>query len=283
MPSKSDKMASVKSFYTSKPGTAVSRNTAAKKAVRAANTKTFNTKVNKALKSMSLIERRQKTVTLSTQITKGSGLITTDQTSPVTTHGICYQNLFNTMLLNRGDEQGEFNGNKISDVKLNISGVAISQPYNSSTNSSVMPFEVWFVFYKNRDGVQANGKPNDMKQYPNNQVGDIHDIFTTTYPWNKDQFIIKGVKRFKLRANPQDTDQNNVYLNSVTSNAPIFRRFNYQVPVAKVLKYGDGENIPTNDYISLGIYVMNGDGENLPPAQARCKIMGSMTMSYTDA
>jgi len=259
------------------------RKAAVNRAIKAANTKTFNTRVNKALKSLSILERKQKTVTLTTNFTKGSGLITTDATSPVTTHGLCYQNLFNTMLLNRGDEQGEFTGNKISDVKLNISGVAISQPYNSSTNNSVMPFEVWFVFYKNRDGIQANGKPNDMKEYPNNQVGDIHEIFTTTYPWNKDQFIIKGVKKFTLRANPQDTDQNNVYLNSVTSNAPIFRRFNFKVPVAKVLKYGDSENIPTNDYISLGIYVMNGDGENLPPTQLRCKIMGSMTMSYTDA
>lgn len=259
------------------------RKSAAKKATQAAATKTFNTKVNKALIQSHVIERKQKTITFPTSTTKGTGLETTDAATPVTVRGIHVSNVFAHCTLNRGDDQDKFNGNKISDVKLSFSGVAVSQPYNATTNNSTAPMEVWFVFYKNKSGILAKGNPNGLKSYPNNTKGKIKEIFTSSYPWNKEEYTIKGVKKFKLRARPKEMTDEDTVVNSQTSNAPTFRRFNYQLPVAKMLKYGDSDDMPSNDYLSMGIYIMDGYGEPLDPAQARCKIYGAYYFSYTDA
>ena len=259
------------------------RKSAAKKASKAAATKTFNTRVNKALTSLNVIERKQKTITFPTASTKGTGYETTDAATPVVIRGIHISNVFAHCTLNRGDDQDEFTGNKISNVKLTFSGVAVSLPYNATTNNSTAPMEVWFVFYKNKAGVMAKGNPNGLKSYPNNTKGKIKEIFTSTYPWNREEYTIKGVKKFKLRARPKEMGDEDTVVNSQTSNAPTFRRFSYQLPVAKMLKYGDSDDMPSNDFLSMGIYIMDGYGEPLDPAQQRCKIYGSYYFSYTDA
>lgn len=259
------------------------RKRAAKKAVKASNSKVFNNRVSKALTNLHIIERKQKTITFVTAQTKGTGYQTTDASVPVVTHGIHVSNVFEHCKLTRGDKQDQFSGNKISEVKLNFSGVAISLPYESDTNNSTMPFEVWFVFYKNKAGVMAKGNPNGLKSYPADTKGAIKELFTSCYPWNREDYTIKGVKKFSLRAMPKAYTNGNTFENQQTSNFPIFRRFNYSLPVAKMLKYADSEDMPSNDYLSMGIYIMNGDGSDLPPAQVRCEIQGSYYFSFTDA
>jgi len=259
------------------------KTTTVAKATKAANNKRFKVRVDKALKALNIIERKQKTITFPTATTKGTGFESTDAATPVAVRGILVTNVFAHCTLTRGDDQDEFTGNKISNVRLKFSGVAVSQAYDSTTNSSTAPMEVWFVFYKNKAGTLAKGNPNGLKSYPNNTKGKIQEIFTSTYPWNREEYTIKGVKKFKLRARPKDTDQEDQIVNSQTSNAPTFKRFSYSLPVAKMLKYGDSDIIPSNDYLSMGIYIFDGYGEPLPPAQARVKIYGSYYFSFTDA
>ena len=259
------------------------KTTTVAKATRAANQKKFKVRVNKALKALNIIERKQKTIVFPTATTKGTGFVSSDAATPVAIRGILVTNVFAHCRLNRGDDQDEFTGNKISNVKLKFSGVAVSQAYNATTNNSTAPMEVWFVFYKNKAGLLAKGNPNGLKSYPNNTKGSINEIYTSTYPWNREEYTIKGVKKFKLRARPKDTDQEDQIVNSQTSDAPTFKRFSFQLPVAKMLKYGDSDDMPSNDYLSMGIYIYDGFGEPLDPAQARCKIYGSYYFSYTDA
>lgn len=243
----------------------------------------FKNRVNKALKQLNIIERKQKTITFPTATTKGTGYETTDAATPVVVKGIHISNVFEHCTLNRGDDQDEFTGNKISNVRLTFSGVAVSQAYDATTNNSTAPMEVWFIFYKNKAGVMAKGNPNGLKSYPNNTKGKINEIFTSTYPWNREEYTIKGVKRFKLRARPKELADDDAVVNGQTSNAPTFRRFSYRLPVSKMLKYGDSDNKPSNDYLSMGIYIFDGYGEPLTSAQARVKVYGSYYFSYTDA
>jgi hypothetical protein len=259
------------------------RSSVTRKAVKAASTKTFNTKVNKALTQLNVIERKQKTIVFPTSSTRGTGYETTDSSVPSVVRGLFVSNVFEHCQLTRGDQQDQFTGNKISNVRLRFSGVAVSNAYDSTNNNSTAPMEVWFVFYKNKAGLLAKGNPNGLKSYPNDTKGKVKEIFTSTYPWNREEYTIKGVKKFKLRARPKEDNDDDTVINGQTSNAPTFHRFSYNLPVAKMLKYGDSDTKPSNDYLSMGIYIMDGYGVTLDPAQQRCAIYGSYTFSYTDA
>lgn len=253
------------------------------KALKAASSKVFNAKVEKSLTQLHIIERKSKTVTFPTASTKGTGLESTTASVPQVVRGIYVSNVFEHVQLTRGPDNDEFTGNKISDVSLRFSGVAVSNQYDATNNNSTAPMEVWFVFYKNKAGIEAKGNPNGIKQYPGNTTGKIDTVFTSTYPWNKNEYTIKGVKKFKLRARPKELADDDGVINGQTSNAPTFHRFNYKLPVAKMLKYGDSETKPSNDYLSMGIYIIDGYGGTLTPAQQRCAIYGSYTISFTDA
>ena len=280
----STKMISARGWYNRPPlPKKPKRSSVTRKAVKAASTKTFNTKVNKALTQLNVIERKQKTIVFPTTSTKGVGFETTDSSVPSVVRGIFVSNVFEHCQLTRGDQQDQFTGNKISNVRLRFSGVAVSNEYDATNNNSTAPMEVWFVFYKNKAGLLAKGNPNGLKSYPNDTKGKIKEIYTTSYPWNREEYTIKGVKKFKLRARPKELADDDGVVNGQTSNAPTFHRFSYNLPVAKMLKYGDSDTKPSNDYLSMGIYIVDGYGETLDPAQQRCAIYGSYTFSYTDA
>jgi len=266
--------------------TVAPRKAPVKKAVRAAATKTFNMRVNRALRTMNVIERKSKTITIPTQLPKGFGLQTT-ATGSSTTRGALFLNVFNQMPLVRGTTQEQFSGNEISDVKMRFSGMIVSNPYDASSNNSTMPFEVWAITYKVKPAFSnpTQGVPNDIKVYPGNVTGRITgQPFTTSYPWNRDGYTIKSVKKYLLRARPKDTNSDDQIENPQTSDYPAFKRISFDLPVAKTLKYNDGQNSPSNDYLSLGFYCINGSGTDPGDAnQLRCTIYGAITISWVDA
>lgn len=265
---------------------AATRKAPAKKAVRAASTKTFNMRVGRALKSMNILERKHKTVTMPTQQPKGFGLSTTADGSS-TTRGSLFLNVFNDMPLLRGSNQEQINGNEISQVRMRFSGMIVSNPYDANTNSSTLPYEVWAITYKVKSGFSnpVKGVPNNIKTYPNNQTGGVTgQAFITSYPWNRDAYTIKSVKKYIMRARPKMNTDDDAVTNPQTSDYPAFRRISFDLPVSKTLKYNDGIQQPTNDYLSLGFYVIDGSGADFGQAsQLRCTIYGSFTLSWVDA
>lgn len=262
------------------------RKAPAKKAVRAAATKTFNMRVGRALKAMNVLERKSKTTTMPTQQPKGFGLQTAADGSS-TTRGALFLNAFAQMPLVRGSTQEQINGNEIGQVRMRFSGMIVSNPYDSSTNSSTLPYEVWAVTYKVKPGFSnpTKGVPNDIKTYPGNVTGRITgQAFTTSYPWNRDAYTIKSVKKYLMRGRPKEMNDGDSVTNPQTSDYPAFRRISFDLPVSKTLKYNDGVQEPTNDYLSLGFYVIDGSGADFGSAsQLRCTIYGAFTMSWVDA
>lgn len=257
-----------------------------KKAIRAVTTKRFNMRVGRALRSMNVLERKIKVSTMATQQPKGFGLQTAADGSS-TTRGALFLNVLSQVPLVRGSTQEQINGNEIGQARLRFSGMIVSNPYNSTTNSSTLPYEVWAIAYKVKPAYSnpVKGVPNTIKSYPGNVTGRISgEAYTTAYPWNRDGYTIKMVKRFLMRARPKEMNDGDSVTNPQTSDYPVFKRIGFELPIANTLKYNDGVQVPANEYLTFGFYVIDGGGTDFGAAsQLRCTIEGAFTLSWVDA
>ena len=226
-------------------------------------------------------ETKLKVVTfLDKQVCPRSGLKTNDTTNQ-SVNGISIINLWGQSVdhpgtyffkMERGTEQGQFIGNQISNAVMNFRGFVVTRPYDTD-NSSVMPYEFHILIYRNKL-TPANGNPNGILTKPDNDVGEITgDAKDTMYAWNRDGYIIKKhmMMRMRPRMKTLSTDSSQ---NAQLSNAPVFRRFGFQIKLPKVIHIPDSESFaqsPSANY-QLGFYVVNGDGEQLEGTQTRCEV-----------
>lgn len=266
--------------------TVAARKAPVKKAIRATATKTFNMRVGRALRTLNVLERKMKVSTMPTQQPKGFGLQTASDGSS-TTRGALFLNVLSQVPLTRGAQQEQINGNEIGQARLRFSGMIVSNPYHATSNTSTLPYEVWAIAYKVKPAYSnpVKGVPNNIKSYPANVTGRVTgDAYTTGYPWNRDGYTIKMVKKFLMRARPKEMNDGDSVTNPQTSDYPVFKRIAFNLPIASTLKYNDGVNIPANEYLSFGFYVIDGTGTDFGSAsQLRCTIEGAFTLSWVDA
>lgn len=198
-------------------------------------------------------------------------------------HGYAVPHVMSTIALAQGTGNDERIGNKISNCKMRISGFVETLPYNPTTNISVVPYELHMVVLKTKSGQPLTNNFNDVKVYPNGVLGGIIDVASSCYPWNKDAYIIKKHKVFKLSASyPYMSGADPV--NVIIGMDPkfYFQRFSVEVPVDKNQQYNDGQVIPNNTDCSILWYVLNGDNIGLNASQVRCQVSYSTYFSFQD-
>jgi len=197
-----------------------------------------------------------------------------------TASGLIQNNILDVLNIEQGTEQEQREGNKIEDCKLRVRGFVRSVQYNANTNTSEQPFEVHMVFFKEKQSIGNN--TDQLKSLPDNLTGIVDGtIMNSLYPYNKDKFIIRKIKVFRLRPQWYAVNAPASLVNSQLSNAPIFHRFVETIDIHKTLKYNDGSNIPTNDWVGVALFVINGDGEVLAD-QVRATASMDAVLRYKD-
>jgi hypothetical protein len=247
---------------------------------KAAPKMSFNERVRKVIQGEA--ETKMKVVNIfSDSDIKGVGLTTT--TAPV--GGLTQANLLETLAIAQGPEQEEREGNKIQNCKLKVRGVIQSDEYrpnsNAVPNSSPYPFEVHMVFYKLKKDIDNNNQ--SLKVLPNNNTGEVDGtLINSVYPYNKDRYIIRKIRVFRMRplmgsSNPAGQTTNTQY-----SNAPAFHRFVETIDIHKELKFNDQATAPANDWCGVSLFVINGDGDTLTATTTRAKVTMDAVITYKD-
>lgn len=253
-----------------------------RRAVKRAKSTAFNQKVMRVIKSNN--ETKMKVWNIyNNQAVKGTGLYKGD---PNDARGLYIANLLGGTAIKgcalaRGTNQEQFIGNQITNAKITVRGVVYSLPYTSNTNPCQAPFEFNIIFYKNKTSNAAD--PNSLLEYPNNTVGNISNVNTSCYPFNRDAYIIKKRLKFIMRAMPMNNDGIESIQNPQTSNAMMFKRFSVTIPLRKLIKYNDGEDTPENEWLGCAMYVLNGDGSDNDENQYRASVYMDGTIRFQDA
>ena len=236
-------------------------------------------------------------------IVQGAGRVQSTEPGIGSKPGLATENLFTTLSLTRGDDQENIIGNQITDCRLKVRGFIRSNSYNSTYNpahplvdqhfnTSNLPYEVHVVFYKKKTQIQNDDL--SIKSAPSNLTIPVDaSVMNTLYPWNKDTYVIKKHRVFRMRPLTQETTHNQI--NGQQSNAPMFQRFHMDIPIKKKLIFNDGSYQPSNDWVGVMIYVVNGDGTALvsdPSTTAhpnldhiydeRCSITMDAILTYKD-
>lgn len=270
--------------------------TAAKKAparrVRRAPAKRAAPKMTleKKIKAISLSEQEQKLKTytiINADNTRGTGLLFGAVTGR---RGLYVPNILSATDLNlaQGTNQETRIGNEIHNVKLNVKGFIHSEPQSNPANISPYPFEVHLLFYKRKNS--TGNDPDSILQYPDNTNGSITGNATTSMlPWNRKDYVIKKHRIFKMKANPAtatSTAPNAIGVENPSFNAgdyQFFKRFSIDVPIKEKLLFNDAGTSPNNEWVAMGIYIVNGDGTTLLNLQQRAQVSAVATLRYKDA
>jgi len=262
------------------PGTRVNRPSfrrfAAKKVARKAFTKSVSNIIRKhqekKLKVFNLIDGED---------VPGSGIKFVSGTSGAHS-GIVVSPLY-LAALGTGVEQDDRIGNRVTNTYLNIRGYLKSLDYNLTSNPSYLPFEVKIIAYKNKH--DRSGDFQTLKQGLGNVCETIDGTpMNSLRPFNKDEYIIKWHKTYKMNALPEAvTSSGNNIVNPEVGRNPVLRRFSLRVPIAKTLIFKDGDNTPVNDWVHIGVYVCDGTGSELATTKKRVKCTMDGYLTYTDA
>jgi len=214
-------------------------------------------------------------------------------------------NLLAGLALKQGVQQEERVGVQVSPVALTVAGFAMGQPFDSTTNISLYPYELHILVYKYKTNNQ--GVDTALLQYPDNTNGPILGLKETLYPFNRKAYVIKKHKVYRFKPlpsvahgsihpadpGPPPTDGTAPVLQNPSFSSALavqYRRFKFSIPIKKVLDYNDQSNTPTNEWLSFAAYVINGDGADLSdappgvslPAQTRVRITASVTLRFKD-
>lgn len=241
----------------------------------------FNERVRKVIHGEA--ETKEKVVSVFNEdAVYGVGLDAT--LTPV--QGLTQNNILQVLAVAQGSEQEQREGNKIQDCRLRVRGVLASRPYvspNDATptnpeNSSTYPYEVHMVFFKLKKDVANNNQ--SLKVLPNNTTGIIDGtLMNSVYPYNKDRYIIRKVRVFRMRPLSSVTPAST---NSQLSNARAYHRFQETIDIHKDLRFNDQQNTPANDWVGVSFFIINGDGNPLGSREVRTYATMDAVLRYKD-
>jgi len=194
---------------------------------------------------------------------------------------------------NMGDQRI---GNRIKPVSLVMKGFIKIMQYNPQSNHSELPFEVHCIVYKRK--AFSNGDPANLCIGTSGKPTDIDGTAEgSLLNWNKDEYIIYKHRVWRMRQpTSMHTDapfvmtDSNVGTGTVVANIntgratnPYFKRFAMKLPCPKHLRFNEGQTAPVNASLSVGFWIINGDGKELGMDQVRATLFMSQTLRYTDA
>jgi len=188
-------------------------------------------------------------------------------------------------------------GNEITPMSLTLKGFIKCLPFHASTNSNRTPFDVYMVVYKKKN--EPEGATDKIVSYSNGTKGKITGSINTTVlsPWNRDNYVIKKVVKFPMKAQPfintntvtatTDSTIENPE-GSLSSTRDYFRTFSVPVKLSKkTLRYNnDSLGVPTNDWVGVGFYYINGDATAQTASSAsqiRAEVTVQSILRYKDA
>jgi len=211
-----------------------------------------------------------------------SNLITGSGLNLAAGKGYANMHVMQLVGLSQGVGNDQRIGNKISNCKLRLSGFVETMPFNATTNTSQVPFELHMVILKAKNGLPASLNFTDVKTIPGSTTGGVVDVISSCYPWNTDAYTIKKHKIFKLAATFPYVSGS--LTDVVTGSDPKFwfQRFNIDVPVDKTQTFTDGSITPAQTDYSIIWYVINGDGAALPASQVRCQVTYASYFTFQD-
>lgn len=275
------------------------RKTVVRKAVRTANKKVFEKKVLNVMDKQA--EVKQRTIILTeqpagvyNQSIKGGGLTETTAATPA---GWMITNLLQKIPIQKGTASTQRIGLAITPKELRLKGYIFASQYNSTTNNNPNPFEVVMVLFKRKNSVTMNTSQLKLNANDSAATGVTSSPWNDMYEWNRSEFVIKKVRRFKFkaatevqnltRAQTETTVTNSVVINPQTGDArlPMIQRFNIVVPIKKELTYDvttPETNTPVNDWCSVGFYIVNSDGTTPTASETRAQIYMTGSLKYTD-
>lgn len=217
-------------------------------------------------------ETKQKVISLfdNTNI-QGSGLFAGN--------GVQVNNILSSMTIMQGLEQEQRQGNEISNCKLRVRGILESLPYDATSNQSTYGYEIHMVVFKKKD--DPSNSNAFLKTAPGNLTTPCDgSLINTMYPYNKDLYVIKKVKVFRMNPVINVTTTNQLVSQP---NTYTFKRFYCDIPIAKKLKFNDSLTDPTNDWVSIGFYVVNADGTTQAgTSTSRAQISMDAMLTYDD-
>lgn len=198
--------------------------------------------------------------------------------------GILKAAMLNSLNVAQGTQQDQRVGNATKTKSLTFRGVICANPHGTN-NTSLLPFEVHLLWYKPKKYTAVT--PADIKVAGSNTLVPIrHSLINTVYPWNRDKYMIKAHKVFRLRPSVASNTGNST-INAQMSNAPFFHRFHVKIPVAKDMIWEDGVTAPSNDWMGFVAYVINADGSAQIDSNnvwdTRASLTMDMVYQYTDA
>lgn len=197
-------------------------------------------------------------------------------------------NILEVLALSQGTNQEERNGNSISNASLTLRGFVESSNYQSSTNPNQFPYECHLVFFKNKGGVANESNLvsplQQFKSLPGNLLSPVDGtVMNSLYPYNKDLYTIKKVKIFKLKGSPFFQTATGSYSQPYNDGLSTqYRRFKINIPIKKVLKYSDNGTSPNNDWLSVGCFIILGDGSVYNNGQTKANISMDAVLRFDD-
>lgn len=276
-------------------------------AVRQAKNKLFEKRVNSVINKNTEVKQKTYVLTKSStpggpyyQYIRGGGL----EQAGVPGFGI--PNILNLLILAPGTGSSERIGLSVNVKELRLKGMIHAQPYNAIVatpqvvplNTNLSPFDVVMVVYKNKN--DKNGAADGLKldEELNSAVHVDSTPYNDMFPWNRGDYTIKRVKRFRFKgppvavAEPQTPTSAPVLANPIYGNAsnPLCHRFNLTIPLKNELTWnapypgaGDVNKQPQNEWCAVGFYIVNLDGTTCAQTQGRAALYMNATLKYTDA
>lgn len=206
-------------------------------------------------------------------------------------YGYLIPNLLDLVQITQGASQQQRIGNKISCKSLILSGSIHSNDYNHITNKNAAPFTVYMVAYKRKDS-RTDPNPAYIKHLGNNTNGNIDGsvLRSICAPFNKEGYVIKKVRSWSFKG-PQFeaslSSASDAIINPNSLNqGKYYHTFRCAIPVSKTLLFSDAQDHPSNDWVSVGFYYVDGNAQGTVGSgtdQIRATINLHATMRYTDA
>lgn len=268
---------------TSRYGRKRMRPTRAKRTKRRSgkSTPTFKKKVMAVVRRVA--EKKVKVVNIEQGGSITSGGLVMDS-SGTTTAGYANSLLLGQLALAQGVEQEQRIGNQVSNCKFTISGVVTAQPYDGTSNPNENAFECHLVVYTNKKDTLYN-TVNNLKTYPLNVTGPADgSLINTVYPFNRDLYSIKAVRKFNMVGfiKPAAPGTGPVASSSNQGWGKTMHRFSIDCGIKSKLKYIDGSNIPSNEWVGVGLYVVNTDGTVEGNTVTRAVVVFDGKLTFTD-
>lgn len=191
------------------------------------------------------------------------------------------------VIIFQGTGQGDRIGNKIKIKKVVLKGTMHPLPYNATTNAAVVPVQVKFWFFYDRENPTSVPNPtSDFFQFGNTVSSMQNDLVDLWAPINKDKYTVLMTRTFKLGF-AQFTTTGTVVSNSGTPNNDFKMNANFSFDLTKYMPthytYRDNNSNPTTRGLYWMAQAISATGTQFSATTVPAQMSWTHTVEYEDA